>query len=416
MSSVPAASTLALDAESACARARAERERVERSVQRLGEVRRELLEAGSLVETAARDADRHAIRSHKDALRRTWRETMEDAPDEDARREATAAWLRQITVTNERMRHAMRQLAQGRARVASLEAQLRAADLDAAAARIRAEVADAACAEARQRRAAEEEAAVLHDGRDRAGVVAAAGVDAAVVAMTRATLAPDALGSGPTNDGLDADPGLDEPGLADAPPPTPPAPVESITVRRLLAGDPGTHAAIAAELSEMSGKLPARYLLLLKRLVDALSEAAIDAGDLAFDHDHPLWAQFSPDEARLIVRALRDLGFRLDLDDGWFGGRAPSASDLAAAFGLVGHDVRGLRAPPSGGQLRELPRSIHVALHDHLRRTAPDLSLEQVTGALGRRATPLGELWDEWGRIRPLLLTGVPAEGVSLPV
>jgi hypothetical protein len=165
----------------------------------------------------------------------------------------------------------------------------------------------------------------------------------------------------------------------------------------------------------MSGQLPARYLLLLEAFVDELSAAAIDAGELAFDHGHPLWAQFSADEARLVIRGLRDLGFRLDLRDGWFGGRSPTAADLASALGFAGFDVRALRAVPSAEQLRDLPASVHIAVLEHLRHTAPDLTLVQILRAVGSRAPQLGELWDEWGRVRPLLVAGAPAGELAAP-
>jgi hypothetical protein len=393
----PGPRSLLPDAETACAEARRAREALDLSVERLRVLRRQLVDAGRIVDAAAADADRHTVAARKDELRGTWHAAMEAAPDEAERQEATAAWLRAITDTNHRMRLALRQLADGRRRVALLELDLRAADLEAAAARIRTEAADAACTDARARRAAAEEAAVLLDGRDRAAVVAAAGGDPLSMAEEDVDLMPD-------------DPDvLETPGILGGGGRA----VDSPTVRRLLAGDPATHTAIATELAEMSGQLPARYLLLLEAFVDELSAAAIDAGELAFDRGHPLWNQFSPDEARLVIRGLRDLGFRLDLQDGWFGGRAPTAADLASALGFAGYDVRSLRAVPSGEQLRELPASVQIAVLDHLRRVAPDLTLEQVLRAVGGRAANLGELWDEWGRIRPLLVAGAPLEGVA---
>ena len=39
---------------------------------------------------------------------------------------------------------------------------------------------------------------------------------------------------------------------------------------------------------------------------------------------------------------------------------------------------------------------------------AGNLTLDQVTRALGPRAGRLGELWDVWGLVRPLLATGLP--------
>lgn len=366
-------------------------------MERLRVLRRRLVDSGRIVEASATDADRTAVAARKDELHQAWQAAMEMAAAEPDRQDATAAWLRGITETNQRMRIALRQLSHARRQVALLEVELRRADLEAAAARIRTEAADAACAEARARRATAEEAAVGLDGRDRAGIVA----DAGGALPTRAE----------AEEPLDAWDESEGPmGVAWVSP----RPVDSPTVRRLLAGDPATHAAMATELAEMSGQLPARYLLLLEAFVDGLSAAAIDAGELAFDRDHPLWSQFSTEEARLVIRGLRDLGFRLDLQDGWFGGRSPTAADLASALGFAGYDVRSLRAVPSGAQLRELPVSVQIALLDHVRRTAPDLTLEQVMRAVGTRAADLGELWDEWGRVRPLLVAGAPSADPAL--
>ena len=362
-----------------CADARRAREAVDAGLESLRVVRRQLVEATRRLEAAARDADRQAVADQKRGLVETWRAAMEAAQTEGARRDATAAWLRDVSDTNIRTRGAMRQLAVGQQHVAMLEAGMRAADLDAAAVRIRAETAEAVCAEARRRRAAADEGSVGDDGRER--VAAAAAADVAEAAMDRGEV-PEASSTV--------------------------RPVDAPTVRRLLEGDAATHQALATELAEMSGQMPARYLLLLDTLVDEVTAAAVDAGELAFDHDHPLWGQFSADDARLVIRGLRDLGFRLDLHDGWFGGRSPTTSALASALGFAGLDVRALRGVPSAAELRDLPMSVQVAPHDHLRRWAPDLTLDQMSRALGPRATRLGELWDEWGRVRPLLAGGLP--------
>jgi len=373
------------DAEGVCADARRARQAVETSHELLRGIRRTLVDAGRIVEAAARDADRHAVGDKKSVLASDWQHAMDAAASPDDRRQATATWMRQISDVNTRTRAAIRQLAAGRAQVAALEARLRTADLEAAAVRIRAETLEAACAEARRTRAVHDERSVAADGWQRVEAAAAAGV---------------AAGEGPVAGAADDDPALRPASYA-------PLAADSETVRRLLTGDVATHQVLASELAEMSGRLPARYLLLLDTLVDELAAAAVDAGELAFDHDHPLWGQFSADDARLVVRGLRDLGFRLDIHEGWFGGRAPTTSDLASALGFAGHDVRALRGIPSATALQDLPKSVQVAAHDHLRRMAPDLTLDQMARALGPRAARLGDLWDEWGRVRPLLASGL---------
>lgn len=379
----PSASSAARDDDAVCADARRAREAVEGNRETLRVIRRELADAGRLVEAAARDADRHVVADRKVALVASWRAAMEAATTDAARQDATATWMRLVSDTNGRTRAAMRELGRGRRQVELLEARLQAAELEAAAMRIRAETAEAACDEARRVRAAADERRAGSGGAQHVAA-AVAGTEASAVEGMDAEAAA-AVGQVATIRAADGD-----------------------TVRRLLAGDQAIHQALAAELAEMYGQVAARYLLLLDALVDELTAAAVDAGELAFDHDHPLWGQFNPDEARLVVRGLRDLGFRLDIREGWFGGRAPAASDLATALGFAGHDVRMLRGIPSAAELRDLPQSVQVAAQMHLRRWAPDLTLDQMARALGPRFARLGELWDEWGRLRPLLTGGLP--------
>ena len=138
--------------------------------------------------------------------------------------------------------------------------------------------------------------------------------------------------------------------------------------------------------------------------MDGLTTAAVDAGRLTFDHHHPLWSQFNEEQCRTIARALRDLGFRFDPREGWYGGRAPSSPDLALALAYAGFDVRRMRRLPAGAELRELPSSVAVSTLEFVAAAAPDLSVGQVMRLLGHGAEPLSDLWDDWGQLRPLLL------------
>jgi hypothetical protein len=45
-----------------------------------------------------------------------------------------------------------------------------------------------------------------------------------------------------------------------------------------------------------------------------------------------------------------------------------------------------------------------VAADEHLAGAAGDLTLGELVSMLGRRADGLAEVWNEWGRLRPLLL------------
>jgi hypothetical protein len=63
-----------------------------------------------------------------------------------------------------------------------------------------------------------------------------------------------------------------------------------------------------------------------------------------------------------------------------------------------------VRQWPSEEQTRELYRSVEVAADEYLAGVAGDLTLAEMVEMLGRRADTLVELWNQWGRIRPLLL------------
>jgi hypothetical protein len=63
-----------------------------------------------------------------------------------------------------------------------------------------------------------------------------------------------------------------------------------------------------------------------------------------------------------------------------------------------------VRQWPSEGQIKELYRNVEVAADEYLAGVAGDLTLAEMVDMLGRRADGLVELWNHWGRIRPLLL------------
>jgi hypothetical protein len=48
-----------------------------------------------------------------------------------------------------------------------------------------------------------------------------------------------------------------------------------------------------------------------------------------------------------------------------------------------------------------------VAADEHLAGRAGDLTLGELVTMLGRRADGLAEVWNAWGRLRPLLLEEV---------
>ena len=83
----------------------------------------------------------------------------------------------------------------------------------------------------------------------------------------------------------------------------------------------------------------------------------------------------------------------------------PTANDLVMALAYAGRDPRMLRGMPSPDDMRSLPESVRVVTLDLLAQHAADLTLAQMLEVLGPRAEGFGELWDDWGRIRPVLLS-----------
>jgi hypothetical protein len=166
-------------------------------------------------------------------------------------------------------------------------------------------------------------------------------------------------------------------------------------------------------MADLTGDPASRWALLFRGLAEALVGSAMEHDRLRFDAQHPLWAQLTHDEARSVVGRLRDLGFRYDPDEGWYGDRAPRPRDLAVALGYVGIEAVTMRPLPSSLDLHGLPTSISVATPEHVLEQAPGLTLDAVHRLTGRHARDLGDLWDHWADVRELLLADAP---VTTPV
>jgi hypothetical protein len=147
-----------------------------------------------------------------------------------------------------------------------------------------------------------------------------------------------------------------------------------------------------------------RWQLAVAGLVDAIIADAIEAGTLDFPTDHSFWGPFTIAQDRDIVRALASLGFRFDGLGGWLDERVPSQRDLSLALGYAGLDPMRLRHWPTEAEMAVLFQDVTVAADEHLAGAAGDLTLGELVSMLGRRADGLADLWNHWGRIRPLLL------------
>lgn len=298
--------------------------------------------------------------------------------DEEAR-EATATWAKAVDRINRTAALRHREVATAQAVVVALAEVLRAAEREEQTVRLHAEQCQAACLDARVRLAAWEEEAQAFEPP------AAATPDE-----------PHAATGGHAVAISEADAGA-------------PLVIESI-----VTGDRVALELAADRISEGTGFWPADIQLQLQELLDAILSAAAEDGYLTFDANHPFWAGLSFEEARDVVNALARLGFNFEPAEGWHAGRAPAPSDLSMALAYAGLDPRNMRDLPTVDDLRALPSSIGVDARAFLAARAPDLAVDHLVQSLGRRATELEPLWDEWGQVRPTLLSDRHTLG-SLP-
>ena len=267
-----------------------------------------------------------------------------------------------------------------RARCEAFDQAVRDASMESSIQRVRTEAAEAACTEARRLLAEHDRWAAGPDGTS--GAPRASSGDGAEAAADSSNAVAVGADSGD--------------------------PDAALAIELLLEGDATVARRLARQMADLTGQQPSRCLLLLQGLAETIVQSAIDHGHLRFDRAHPLWAQLSVIEARALTSALRDLGFRYDPNDGWYGERAPQARDLALALKYAGMDTHVLRQLSTTEDLLDLPASITVAPFEHLAEMAPDLGLDDVHRVAGRNAQDLADLWDHWADVRALLLGPSP--------
>jgi len=327
-------------------------------------------------ETAALEAtaiaDPRAIHAAKEAAQGGFRSAVRTAGGPDALEEAARDWLTEINRINHEARDAAARAAREHAAAAEIGSTLERLGLEADAARIGADNADAACLAAR---------AVVADCDERAIS------DTAAAAATPAA-PPSRM------PGLEEDETL---GLALEAGGAP-------RIFRLLHGDRAAMFAVVAALAGDDGEARRRWQLQLTGLVEAIIADAIEAGYLEFPPEHAFWGSFTRAQNRDIAQALSSLGFRFDGLGGWSDGRYPSQRDLSLALGYAGLDPMRVRNWPNDEATLNLFRDVTVAADEYLAGVAGDLTLAEMVTMLGRRADALADVWNQWGRIRPLLL------------
>lgn len=323
-------------------------------------------------------ADARAVRRAKDEAQARFREGRASAVTSEQVEAAARAWLEEINRINTTARDGAAALTRERARGQQLALALETTSLAAEAARIAAETAEAACLTARETLAECEEQRVAE----------ATGSFPAV--PSGAPLA----GGGGAGDGGDDDPLAGALGAGGSP-----------RIFRLIQGDRTAMHEIVTALADGDPEERRRWQLALADLVDAVLADALAASALEFPPDHAFWGLFTPSQARDIAAALSSLGFRFDGLGGWSDERVPSQRDLSLALGYAGLDPMRMRHWPTEREMAELYAEVRVSAAEHLAGAAGDLTLGELVTMLGRRADGLADIWNEWGRIRPLLLS-----------
>jgi hypothetical protein len=320
---------------------------------------------------AAASADARAIRQAKDQAQARFRAGRAGARTAEDIESAARDWLHEINRINAQTGDATTILERTRAAAPEMAVRLERTAVEADGARVAAETAEAACVAARQAVADCEERAAggrpsppptgTGDDRDRDDTASDT-----LVAALRAGASP--------------------------------------RIVRLLRGDRTAMHEVVDALGGDDADERRRWQVAMADLTDAIVADAIAASAFDFPTDHPFWGPFNRSQGRDIAAALSSLGYRFDGLGGWVDDRYPSQRDLSLALGYAGLDPMRMRHWPNDAEMATLFQEVEVAAAEHLANTAGDLTLGELVAMLGRRADGLADIWNEWGRIRPVLL------------
>ena len=326
----------------------------------------------ALALAAATKSDPRAVHAAKESAQGGFRAAVTAATTPEELENAARDWLTEINRINNEARDATVVAAREHSAAAAIVAMLDRLSLQSDAARIGAANADAACLAAR---------------------TAVADCDERTSEDPSSFLIPPAT----TSFGL---PGLDEDetlGLA----------LEAGGAPRIFKLVRGDRAAMTTLVAKLAGDEPddrRRWQLMLTGLVEAIVADAIEASALEFPAEHPFWGPFTKTQNRDIAHALASLGYRFDGLGGWTDNRYPSQRDMSLALGYAGLDPMRVRKWPNEETTATMYRDVTVAADEYLAGVAGDLTLGEMVTMLGRRADGLAELWNNWGKVRPLLL------------
>ena len=359
-------------ADERCSLAERARTRAREVAEALAAARRDYDAVQHRLDEAESRYDPWSVRDAKDAAQRAFRGARGPA---GAVESAARDWLHEINRINTTAREAQGIAGRERKLLLDLAPQLDRLELEADAARIAAESADVACRDARVAVARCEEEAV----------------------QARATPGTSRVPSGPPDLGSPAGTGTIGAAMAVGAGGTP-------AIVRMLRGDRTVRERLVATLGGADPVERRQWQRRLTDLIEAIVARAIEAAYLDFPDDHRFWGPFTRTEYRDIVSALASLGYRFDGLGGWLDDRMPSQRDLSMAVGYAGLDPMRIRNWPTEAEMETLFRTAFVSASEWLAGAAGELTLGEMIDALGRRADDLADVWNEWGRVRPLLI------------
>ena len=177
-------------------------------------------------------------------------------------------------------------------------------------------------------------------------------------------------------------------------------------ILRILRGDREAMQHAVAQLAGQESDGGRRWQARLSGLAEALIARSIEASAFEFPVDHFFWGPLSETQNRDIAAGLSSLGFRFDGFGGWVDDRVPSQRDLSLAVGYAGLDPMRVRHWPNEAEMRELLADVRVAADEYVAGAAGGMTLGELVTLLGRRADGLTDLWNDWGKVRPVLLEG----------
>lgn len=431
-------------AEERCTLAYRARQQAEAAHSALGAAQRSYDERQASADKAAQVADPRAMREAKETAQHAFRRDRAAATGKDGVEAAARDWLTEINRINRAAREAAAAVTREHEAAAAMTRTIERLTLDADAARRAADSAEAAC------RAARDSVADCQDAAARALEAAKAAAAATPPAATPPAAIPPAVRPAAAKPAAAAKAPVGSPAPSpDAgPAPARPAPVPAgataspvpratpktaapagpkkaerpkptelaaafgrtgdaaPAILRLVRGDRTTLNRLVAQLAGDDADERRRWQVELADLVDAILGRSIEAAALTFPVEHPFWGGFSRAQNRDITAALASLGFRFDGLGGWADERVPTQRDLSLAVGYAGLDPMRVRPWPNEAEIAELFRDVAVAADEYLAEAAGGLTLGELVSMLGRRADALTEVWNDWARLRPLLLAG----------